>query len=74
MVLLEYERFQIGEYQIAEVPEPRVHDGFVQDFVPDEAELRVEGIEQDDEDADDKGVHRQGEYQAEDLVQPAEHG
>ena len=31
-------------------------------------------ITQDDEHADHEGVHRQGEHQAERLVQPAEHG
>ena len=38
-----------------------------------QAELLVQGVEHDDEDADDKRVDRQGEDQAEKFVQPAEH-
>ena len=74
LLLLEEERFQVGEDQVAQVPEVRVDDGCVQDFGLDEGELRVHGVEQDDEHADHEGVHRQGEHQAERLVQPAEHG
>ena len=74
MLLLEEEGFQVGEDQVAQVAERRIDDGPVQHLGFHQVELHVDRIEQDDENADHEGVHRQGEHQAERLVQPAEHG
>ena len=73
-LLLEEEGFQVRKYQVAQVAEARIDDGGVQDLGLHELELGVDGVEQDDDDPDHEGVHRQGEHQAERLVQPAEHG